>query len=223
MEVFGIEHLLFLLFSVVTYFVLLFVPVLLKLNRENTRKIFAWILLFGKTIELIYQFWLSGNSEWIQDLPLQLCDIAHFLGIIMLFTGNKRTFEILYFWSIGAVIANLTPEISIQATFFRKILFFLNHTLVVLSVGIMEKYYGYRPYFKSLLKSFGILALYSIPIIPLNLIIKTNFLFLRKKPAIGSIMDYLGPWPYYIISLYFVVFAVFLGMYLGYFIRDRFR
>lgn len=222
MKVFGSEHLMFLLYSVILYIILLYLPGFIGISKQTIRKIFAWLVLAGKVTELIYQFFFLPSVPWVHHLPLHLCDIAHILSIIMLFTGSKRIFEILYFWSIGAVIANITPEIGAQATLVRKLFFFSNHTFIVLAVGLMERYYDFRPRFRTILKAWGILVVYALPIIPLNLVLKTNFLFLRNKPAGGSAMDYLGPWPYYIVSLLFVVLGVFIVMYLKYFIKDKF-
>jgi uncharacterized membrane protein YwaF len=48
----------------------------------------------------------------------------------------------------------------------------------------------------------------------INLVLDTNYLFLRAKPQGASIMDYFGPWPIYIAGNVVLTIALFILAYL---------
>jgi uncharacterized membrane protein YwaF len=48
---------------------------------------------------------------------------------------------------------------------------------------------------------FGITLIYTVFIAIFNLIFKGNYLFICWKPENGSLMDVMGPWPWYVLPL----------------------
>src|SRR5579864_7980770 len=57
---------------------------------------------------------LSGGvsgARLVQSLPLQLCDVAIFVAAVALWTRNRMSVEITYFWALaGTIQALLTPD-----------------------------------------------------------------------------------------------------------------
>ena len=45
------------------------------------------------------------------------------------------------------------------------------------------------------------LNIYMVILIPIDILTKGNYMFLMEKPVDGSILDFLGPWPWYLASL----------------------
>jgi uncharacterized membrane protein YwaF len=56
---------------------------------------------------------------------------------------------------------------------------------------------------------FKITLIYTVFIAIFNLIFKGNYLFICWKPENGSIMDVMGPWPWYILPLGIVAIGTF--------------
>ena len=48
----------------------------------------------------------------------------------------------------------------------------------------------------------------------INLLVEGNYMFLREKPKGGSLLDFLGPYPWYILVLEFVAFIIFSSLWL---------
>ena len=82
--------------------------------------------------------------------------------------------------------------------------------------------YDLKPTVRGIWDAFlGINAFLLISII-VNLVLKANYFWICAKPATFSLLDYLGPWPWYILSSEFVALLHFVMAYLPfYFISKR--
>jgi len=56
----------------------------------------------------------------------------------------------------------------------------------------------------------------------INIILKSNYLFICNKPQYPSLMDYLGKWPWYILSLEVVGIITFFICYSPFAIKNLF-
>lgn len=186
----------------------------LKPYRRKTRLTVGWTLLISR---LSLDYWYISNDQWYvsSSLPFELCSIASIMCAIMLLTKSKVLFEVFYFIAIGGAIqAILTPELLLGFPQYRFIQFFLDHTLLIMAPLIMISLYNYTITFKSLIKSFLTLNLIAVLVYIINHLINANYMFLMHKPRTASIIDYLGPYPYYILSLEAVAFMMFMILYL---------
>jgi hypothetical integral membrane protein (TIGR02206 family) len=78
---------------------------------------------------------------------------------------------------------------------------------------------GYRPTLRSLGKTFAVTNIYAAAIAVVNRLTGGNYLFLSRKPESASIIDFLGPWPWYILSLEAVLIAACLLFYLPFTVK----
>lgn len=168
--------------------------------------------------EISLNAWRISAGLWsaADSLPFHLCGILVMVCPIMLVTGSYKIYEIAYFWGLaGATQAILTPDIGVYGfPHYRFYQFFVSHGLIVFAILYMTFVHGYRPSFKSFLKSFAALNL-MLPIIGLiNYFTGGNYFFIARKPETASIIDYLGNWPWYILSLELIGFVLFLVTYL---------
>jgi hypothetical integral membrane protein (TIGR02206 family) len=170
-----------------------------------------------------YQIILLDES--IKDnLPLHLCGIGVFLGAALLFFRNYRVFEILYFWGlVGAAQSIFTPDLEVGNHVFLFITYFLSHWMIILAVLYMIIIYDFRPTWDSLRRAFIALNLFTLCVAPINLLLDTNYLFICEKPGSATLLDVLGPWPWYILSLEVVGLLFFMVFYSPYAIADLIR
>ncbi len=155
--------------------------------------------------EISLSVWRLYNDAWHPgtSLPLHLCGASIVLSAIMLINKNYTLFEINYFWGLGGAIqALLTPDIGNYGyPHYRFFQFFTSHGLILVAVLYMVFVHKYAPKHRSIWKVMGITVLYTVFIAIYNLIFNGNYLFICRKPATASLMDFLGPWPWYIIPL----------------------
>ncbi|MFC7394569.1 TIGR02206 family membrane protein [Scopulibacillus cellulosilyticus] len=223
-HIFSAEHLLTLLIIVLLSVCLfIFRRVLQKPKWENFLRYSLAVLLIIAEISL--QTWYIYFHAWSPrfSLPLELSDLTVLLAIIMLLTKSVGLFNFTYFAGLGSSIqAILTPDLSIYSfPHFRYIEFFVSHGGVFLACLFMVAVEKYKPTFRSLWESILILDIYGACIFVVNHLLDANYLYIMKKPKIPSILDYLGPWPWYIITLEAIIIIVFLILYAPFFIHRK--
>jgi len=190
----------------------LYLPKLFKLDIDNFAKISGYFILVEKTIELIYRY-IIFKEPFLNLLPFNMCNYTMILAAFMMIFRSKKIFNVVYFWSIGAILAIATPDIRIAFPNYSNISFFLTHYYIYFAMFYGLIHFKFSITFDSLKKSFIYINGIMLVLFPLNFLLDTNYMFLKKKP-IASPMDFLGPWPFYIISLEVVMIILFTLMYL---------
>lgn len=170
-------------------------------HERGTIYIMLWSLV---VLEGGYQFWLLWNGEWKwkTSLPLELSSINMYMCMLMLYTKRYGLFEILYFIGIGGELqAILTPALSYSFPHFRFFHFFIGHSLVIWAIIFFLFVKQYKPTFYSFWKAVLFLHLAAGIAFFVNRITGGNYMFLAHKPKTKSLLDILGPYPWYILSL----------------------
>lgn len=219
--VFGPWHLGFLAGALI--FILLVTR--LKGASERTRKIFRiTFVVVSVTVELSWHIWKAIIGQWtVQEmLPLHLCSIFVILNAVMMLTRNYPIYELAYFLGIaGALQATLTPDAGRYGLpHFRAWQTLIAHTLIMTAPIYMTVVEGYRPTWSSIKRVFIYANLYMAAVTVLNALIGSNYMFTLRKPATASLMDVLGPWPLYLISLEVIGLIMCLILYLPFALRD---
>jgi hypothetical integral membrane protein (TIGR02206 family) len=178
------------------------------------------VILIVSEISLHWWLWSIGAWTIQYSLPLHLSSLSIILSAVLLVTKSYSLFEFTYFAGVGSAIqAMLTPDIS-SYTFphFRYVHFFISHGGIVLANVFMIFVEKYEPTLKSLWKAFLYLNLYTVFIFILNDFLKGNYMYISEKPINPSILDYLGPWPFYILPLEVLALTTFGLLYLPFLI-----
>jgi hypothetical integral membrane protein (TIGR02206 family) len=224
----------FVLFSsvhIITLLLIFFTIMLIYLFRSWLRKklvniivryILACILIIS---EISLAWWLFYIDSWAvsSSLPLHISSISLLLSAFLLVTRSYKLFEITYFIGVGSALHSIiTPDISgFSFPHFRYVHFFISHGGIVIANMFILIVHKYEPTIHSIWRSFFTLNLYMIFIFLINNVVDGNYLYISKKPVNPSIIDYLGPWPWYILSLEAIAFITFFLLYIPFYFTNN--
>lgn len=171
-------------------------------------KTWAWVAIWGQRLA--------------DGLPLHICGTGVYLTVVLLIWRHQLVYEVVYFWGLaGALQAILTPELPYGFTHPFTISFFLSHGLIIFGLFYATFAFRLRPTWRSVPRVFAITLIYAFGFVtPLNMLLDTNYMYLRGLPATGSVLDYFGPWPWYLVGGAAFTFASFVFYYLPFWFRD---
>lgn len=179
------------------------------------------LLTANKLAQLIYGH-THGTLSWRDSLPMHLCDWAVIAAVITLFTRWQKPYELLYFWGLaGCFQAILTPDLPYAFPHFYFITFFVSHCGILWGVLFATLGLGLRPHMRSVAHAWGWSQVYLVCAILVNWLLGSNYGYVCAKPIGGSLLDYFGPWPWYIGVMETVAFISFGIYYLPFWLLDR--
>jgi len=198
-----------------------------KLKETRKRRYLSFFLAFFLSLSTaLEQIWLLYGHAWSlkESLPLQLSDLSVILAVVMLFTRSKKLFQFLYFAGLGSSIqAILTPDLGRYSfPHFEYFEFFVSHGGVVLACTFMVLVFNYYPTLQGMWATIFIVNLYSGIVFFLNKWLGANYLYIMKKPKSSSLLDYLGQWPWYLLSIELVMVLSFYILYSPFWIKRKY-
>jgi hypothetical integral membrane protein (TIGR02206 family) len=189
-------------------------------RRPSCDKKIAWSLATALIINklfTLYYAWTHQLLAWDNGLPLHLCDVATFFAVWCLIDHRPRIAECVYFWGLaGTTQAVLTPDLPFNFPDPRFITFFISHCgLIVAAIYII---FGRREEltWQSVWRVFGWSQIYLIAVLVINKLISANYGYLLAKPKNPSLLDYFGPWPFYLLvieAMALLFFILYFQMY----------
>ncbi|MDD4715720.1 MAG: TIGR02206 family membrane protein [Oscillospiraceae bacterium] len=185
-----------------------------------------FLAVFLLANEILSVLWSAAAGVFTLDyaLPIQLCDAAAFLSAAMLLWGYQLPFELVYFWGLGGSLqALITPDLYYPFPHFVFFNFFFTHGAIVTAVFYMIAAKGCKPTLRSVGKTVLCTNLYAGLIAVVNRLTGGNYMFLSHKPEGASVLDFLGPWPWYLLSLEGVLLATCLVLYSPFAVRNWIR
>ena len=166
--------------------------------------------------------WRAGTLEMANALPCHFCDIAAISGGIALWTRQRLAAEIVYFFGLAGTLQGLiSPNLKVDFPEPRFLVFFILHAGVVVTAMHVVTFMRCPPRRGAVLRMFGVTMTYAFLAGVLNAALHTNYGFLCQKPEQASLMDSLGPWPWYIGSMILLCMALYSLLYLPFFVAQR--
>lgn len=152
---------------------------------------------------------LPGDYDLATSLPLQLCDLAWVAAVVALWSRHWAATALVYFWGLTLTIQGIvTPALSQPFPDPRYLMFWGMHFAVVWAAVYLT--FGLRVpvTWRSYRFAVGCTLVWACTVIAFNAVTGTNYGYLNRKPANGSILDLFGPWPGYVVVEVVVVCIV---------------
>ena len=196
--------------SIVIAVIGLFLIIGRKLSAQNSERVtylMGTILFFSSVITPLRTA-LNGDWNIVTDLPFHLCGISGLICSFLPFVKRKQFLFDFVFYSgiIGGIMSFLTPQMNgYDGSHFAYLEYYVRHILILLLPLFMFKNLNIQPSRYSSIKSFLILNLLMIFIMPLNFYLGSNYMYLAEPPEVNNPLV-VGVWPYYL--LWFEVFIL---------------
>jgi hypothetical integral membrane protein (TIGR02206 family) len=177
-------------------------------------------LLLGATAAYLFAVARTGRLTVWDLVPLHLCDFLIFVAVGALLTRRLAATELLYFWACtGTLLAMVTPDLSWGFPDWRYVTYFVLHGAVVAAAVVLVFGEGLRPRPGAAWRAFLLTNAYAAMVYVVNVAFDKNFLYLRRKPYAPTLLDWMGPWPVYILVVEAVALALFAALELPFRVR----
>jgi len=207
-NLFGTEHI---IGNSISLLIIILLPLYAKRNldkdaQHTVGKVIGWMVFSNYILWVILEI-IAGTFDIRLHLPVHLCRLANIMMPLVMVWRNYFAFEILFFWGFSGMIqATITPDISAGFPHFHYFRFWIGHQGMIMGLVYATVIYEMRPTIKSLWKAFIALNIMLVIAAIVNGLIGTNYLWICGKPTnhlgehLPTIMDYFGPWPWYILT-----------------------
>lgn len=193
----------------------------------RTRRNIAYGLAAALVLNKATVFWTIfalEHKSWQDSLPMHMCDWSGIAAVVALIWRGQMAYEMAYFWGLaGTLQATITPDLQYDFPNIRFITFFGSHGGTLVAVALLTLGLGMRPWPKSLGRIVLLSNVYLVAAGLVDWTLNENYGYLRAKPHHASLLDHLGPWPWYILSLEIAAVISFLIYYSPFFVMDQFR
>lgn len=158
------------------------------------------VTLLAITIPLQLLYLTPAYRSLERTLPLQLCDLAWMAAVYALWTQRRWAVSLTYYWGLTLTTqAILTPDLGADFPDPAFLVFWAMHLLVVWAAVYLTWGLALRPDWRSYRTALLVTAGWAAAMFGVNALAGTNFGYLAAKPRSASILDLLGPWPWYVV------------------------
>jgi hypothetical integral membrane protein (TIGR02206 family) len=144
---------------------------------------------------------VDGTWSVRRNLPLHLTDAVTLVAVAALWRPRPLLVEIVYFWALTASLqAVLTPDLGQAFPSVFYLTYFATHVGVVVAACLLTFGLRMTPRPGAVWRVYAITAAFAGFVGVIDLITGANYMYLRHKPDRSSLLDVMGPWPWYILA-----------------------
>ena len=167
------------------------------------------VAVLALTLPLQVIYFTPGYWDLQTTLPLQLCDLAAWISAYALWTHRSWAVGLTYYWGLTLTTqAIITPDLASSFPDPVFILFWGMHLMVVWAAVYLTWGLGLAPDWRIYRTAVYATAAWAATIYTFNVTVGTNYGYLNAKPRTASILDLLGPWPWYVLAEISIIIAV---------------
>jgi hypothetical integral membrane protein (TIGR02206 family) len=169
-----------------------------------------WVALAGRVLCVVLALDAIGfvtvplvDGDWSvrTSLPFALCDVALVVAAVACYRPRQLTVELTYFWGLaGTLQAVLTPDLSVGFPHLEFFEYVVGHVGIVTAALYLVIGRRQRPRRGSVPRVFAITAAYTALVGGFDWLTGANYMFLAALPSRTSLLSFLGPWPWYVVS-----------------------
>jgi hypothetical integral membrane protein (TIGR02206 family) len=161
----------------------------------------AWpvrIAIVALLVAFELQRFFTVHVAFPNRMPFYLCNVSTWAAVLACLTLRPLAVDFLYFNGLAATtMALIMPD---QGTVWPAS-FFLNHGGIILAASVLV--FGRAVPIRRLypLRAFGMILIYFFAAALFDWRFGTNYSFMMHKPSGPTLVDLLGPWPWYWLSV----------------------
>jgi hypothetical integral membrane protein (TIGR02206 family) len=179
-----------------------------------------WTVVAGRTLALVILInecgwwvwlWLHGTWSASYALPLQLCDVVAFVAAAALWFRQPLLVELTYFWGLaGTANGLMSPDLPNHFPSYLFLQYFIAHGAIVAAALFLVVGLRTTPRPGAVARVLVLmLALVALDA-GANVVTGGNYMYLRHTPAVPSLLDLMGRWPWYIVAAAGLGVAIFV-------------
>jgi hypothetical integral membrane protein (TIGR02206 family) len=169
----------------------------------------SWRLLVGRGLALvlvanlaIWQIVTVHGGSWdpAADAMVDLCPVTAVIAAVALWRPPRPLLvELTYFWGCAGTIQGvLTPDPRWHYPSYFYFQFYVTHVGVVLAAVFLVLGLGITPRRHAVPRVFLLTLAFAAVAALTDIVTGGNYMFLRDKGPAGTLLDVMGPWPWYI-------------------------
>ena len=183
---------------------IVFVPLIGKCLSATNRRRAVWALIVFAIAQEIVDY---GNRasyrelNWIDDLPLHLCNYGLVIAAIGLAERNRFCFETAYFVGATAALqALLTPNFDDLKNLTEYVVYNTHHSLIILFALWNVIVDGMIPRRGAVARTLLFIVAMMLPVGLANWLADANYMYLCARPEVNNPLV-IGAWPWYIVNI----------------------
>ncbi len=166
------------------------------------------VTIFTLTLaDLLYEMFPPSIER---SVPLHISDLVPLVTAYALFSHHQWAYALTYYWGLVlSTQALISPALTGPDFPHVNFLFFWgSHLLVVWAAVYLTWGVGMRTDWRDYRITVAITAVWAVVTMIFNTAAETNYGFLNRKSETLSVLDLLGPWPWYLLLVAALLLAV---------------
>ena len=194
--------------------------------KDRAAYILAGLLFLNEIAYRIYFYSIAETTTQFLNnaLPLHICPLSLFAGLIAITRRSQLAYEISFFWALTAPVnAILTHDIMRPFPSFEFIGYFVSHCGAIWAALYATLVLKMRPEWKSIWRAFKAFNVTLVILAVVNIALGgANYAFLLEAPE-SDTPFFFAPWPWYIPVLELISVGMFTVAYLPFHFMDRWK